>query len=185
MNAFNETKIKAAQIGQSAARMMDANKDGTLTFADAKYIAADRLKVAREWVDENDDFVERPYRRAMRSISISKWPGHKYWGPAFAWPWGLLTWLLILFLLIWAITPRSQYVPQIGALSSVGENLAAIRHSLARIEALAPKIEVMEERSLAGMQAIEELKEFTRRVEKTKLFRKNAGGRDWVPFSAN
>ncbi len=185
MNAFKETKIKAAQIGQGAARILDTNKDGKISFQDAKYLAADRLKVAREWVDENDDFIEGPYNSAMRSIKISYWPGYAAWGWLFSWPLGALTWLLIAFLLIWAFTPRSQYIPQIGALSSMGENLTAIRQSLARIETLAPQIEVMNQRSMEGMQAIEELREFTRRVEKTKLFRKSAGGRAWVPFNAN
>lgn len=178
---MKELTAKAAQIGQAAA-LKKAN-DPTLSDRAAKMAATLDAGYRDSWLDNNDDLVQGGYQKAMTTIRIQSWPGNKYWGWFFTWPWGVLSWLLIIVLLFAAFAPRPSYGP-ISSLSSLNSNMAAISGSLARIEALAPQIEAMDQRSIEGMQAIEELKLFTQRVEKTKLFRKSAG-KAWIPFSQN
>lgn len=175
---MNELKAKVAEIAQGAARIMDANGDGNITVADAKYKAAEIAGKTREFVDEYDDMFEQPYNKSMRSIKISKWPGYAWWGKAFDWPIGILTWVVLLFLLIWLFVPRS-YSP-VTYTESVRSDISSIRGSLARLEeTLVPKVYGMDARFQEIAPIIEELLEFTKRVEKTKMFRRGVPAKSW------
>ena len=127
---MKELTAKAAQIGQAAA-LKKAN-DPTLSDRAAKMAATLDAGYRDSWLDNNDDLVQGGYQKAMTTIRIQSWPGNKYWGWFFTWPWGVLSWLLIIVLLFAAFAPRPSYGP-ISSLSSLNSNMAAISGSLARI----------------------------------------------------
>lgn len=169
-------KQDAAKIGETAARLLDADKDGKLTAADAKYAAAQMYNRGRAWVDAHDDMIEGPYNSAMRSIRIQSWPGHAWWGWLFTWPLGVLTWLFLALLLIWLVVPRPSLAPVAG----LAGDIHVIRTQMTQVGEIAGKVDALERQTEEALRRLDELQAFTESVKKTKLFRDNPAGGDWA-----
>lgn len=151
---LKETKRLATKIGEATASILDANGDGKISFQDAKYKAADQLKIAREWVSENDDFIQKPYEKAKRAIGISKWPGYAVWGWIFAWPWVLLNALLVILLLAWAFAPRPNIQPML-----TGVMPAQISRMNGQISTLQQSLDVMGAQQVETRESLVHMRE--------------------------
>ena len=128
MDISKEVRGRAHEVAATAARLIDADKDGKLTPGDAKKKAAAMLGIAAAWVDAHDDFIEKPFQKAMRAVAVSKWPGYKYWGWLIRWYWLTLALLIAILVAAWLWAPRPA-LPS-AALASLPGGLQSIEARL-------------------------------------------------------
>jgi hypothetical protein len=161
---MKELEAKAAQIGQAAA-IKKAN-DPDITDQAAKMGAILDAEYKGSWLDGKDDLVEKYYQKGMRTLRIRSWPGHRYWGWFFTWPWGAITWLLIIVLLAGAFAPRPRLPAPLTDLSEIRTELTQIRTSLVSLEAMGAQLGEVNQQLEALNALAEKLKMSTPRQRK-------------------
>ena len=128
MKAIKAIKADAEKVAVTAKAIMDADKDGKLTWKDAKLQAAAALNMTAKFVDTYDDFIEIPLKKLVKAAGMEKWPGYKYWGWLIRWYYLALALLIAILVAAWLWAPRPS-LPS-AALASLPGGLQSIESRL-------------------------------------------------------